>query len=85
MDNFYRYAEVVILSSKAEVAAASQTIAALWERQSGGKKKAVRFDRGKEYYALMPWLKQKGIQAQPFPAYAPQADGRAERLQSHHH
>lgn len=80
MDDFSRYAEVAILSSKAEVAAAFQTIAARWERQSGKKIKAVRFDRGKEYYALMPWLKQQGIQAQAVPAYTPQANGRAERL-----
>jgi hypothetical protein len=52
------------------------------ERQTRNKVKAIRFDRGSEFYQLKEWMMQEGIVPQPVPAYTPEANGRAERLNS---
>jgi hypothetical protein len=80
LDDHSRYSEVSILSTKAAVPAAFLAIVRRMERQTGNKVKGVRFDRGKEYYQLKDWMMEEGIVPQPVPAYTPEANGRAERL-----
>jgi Integrase core domain/GAG-pre-integrase domain len=81
MDDHSRYAEIMLLSSKADVAEAFISVARRFERQTGELIKAVRFDRGTEFKAdLRRWMTWHGIQAQPSPAYTPQSNSRAERL-----
>jgi transposase InsO family protein len=80
LDDYSRYSEVKILSSKSQAAEAFIALATRMERQTGKKVKQIRFDRGKEFYRLSDWMMEQGIIAQPVPAYTPEANGRAERL-----
>jgi Integrase core domain len=60
MDDFSRYAEVAILSSKGEAASVFQKMAKRMERQTATKVQQVRFDRSKEYAGLKEWMHAEG-------------------------
>jgi transposase InsO family protein len=80
LDDYSRYSEVRMLGTKSAVATALLGSTRRMERQTGNKVKSIRFDRGREFYQLKEWMMQEGIVPQPVPAYTPEANGRAERL-----
>jgi len=53
-----------------------------WENSTGCRVKVIRSDRGGEYVnrEQQQWCANKGIQQQLMPAYTPQLNGKAERL-----
>jgi hypothetical protein len=80
MDDYSRYAEVVVIPSKSDASTTFRNIAARMEKQSGQLIQKIRFERGTEFYQLKEWMAENGIVPQPVPAYTPEANGRAERL-----
>jgi hypothetical protein len=80
MDDYSRYAEVAVIPSKGDASTVVRNIAARMEKQSGQLIQKIRFDRGTEFYNLKEWMVENGIVPQPVPAYTPEANGRAERL-----
>ena len=59
-----------------------QEVVQRWENSTGHRVKVVRSDRGGEYvnHEQQQWCISKGIQQQLTPAYTPQLNGKAERL-----
>ena len=59
-----------------------QEVVQRWENSTGCRVKAIRSDRGGEYVneEQQQWFASKGIQQQLTPAYTPQLNGKAERL-----
>lgn len=80
LDDYSRYSEMAIVQRKSDVPDAFTTLVKRMERQTDSKVKAVRFDRGKEFYGVTDWLRSEGIVAQAVPARTPESNGRAERL-----
>jgi hypothetical protein len=80
MDDFSRYAEVAVLSSKRETADVFMVLVKRMERQTASSVKKIRCDRGKEYAGVKEWVHDQGIVVQAVPAYTPQSNGRSERL-----
>jgi hypothetical protein len=80
MDDFSRCAEVFIVSSKGQAAPVYQSLAKHMERQTATKVKMIKFNRRSEYAGLKVWMHAEGIVAQAVPAYTPEANVRAERL-----
>jgi transposase InsO family protein len=81
MDDYSRFAEVILLSRKSEVADAVIGLMKLWERQTERKIKTLRNDQGTEYMGtLSTYCHEHGIKIELSAAYTPQQNGRAERL-----
>ena len=59
-----------------------QEVVQRWENSTGRRVKMIRSDRGGEYVnnEQQQWCASKGIQQQLTPAYTPQLNGKAERL-----
>ena len=81
LDDFSRMSEVACLRRKSDVAEAVIDLLLRWQRQSGAMVKRVRTDRGSEFMAALDeYLRRKGIVHETSVAYAPEQNGRAERL-----
>ena len=81
MDDYSRFAEIVLLKRKSDAAQAFVYVAKQYERQTGNLVQRIRFDRGTEFKGeLRKWMYQEGVVAEPSPPDTPQSNGRAERL-----
>jgi transposase InsO family protein len=82
LDDYSRASQVRLLSSKADVPEALQTMINVFETQIGSKVRRVRSDRGTEFNnaTLHSYYDNRGIVPEYAPPYTPTSHARAERL-----
>ena len=82
VDEASRYSVVRTMTSKDQAAKHVKEIIAEWETQLGLRTKKIRSDRGGEFLTndLGEWLSAKGIIHEKTPAYSPESNGMAERV-----
>lgn len=82
LDDYSRASQVRLLSSKADVPEALQTMINVFETQIGSKVRRVRSDRGTEFNnaTLHSYYDNRGIVPEYAPPYTPTSNARAERL-----
>lgn len=82
MDDFSKYAEVVIVKKKSEVKHAAIEVLTRWETLREVFIQYLRTDGGKEFTGKLvtDFCKKKGITAQVTPRHTPEQNGKIERL-----
>lgn len=80
LDDFSHHCEVYIMKFKSEAAEIIKNYINRVENLHDSKVATIKSDNGGEYVALKNWCLKKGINMDFSPAYSPQNNGKAERL-----